>query len=259
MNENERLVTEEVTENTENTVEEIPEKKYTEAEFNAKFDEAVGKKKARWEAKIRKEYEDRYGGLMDVIEAGTGERDVTKVTDNFKKFYESKGVKVQKRAEYSEKDIETLARAEADDIIRSGFDEVIEETDRMAEIGVENMSARDKARFKILAEHRHATELNTKLAEIGVTEEEYNSPEFKEFRGMFDKNTPIEKVYETFRKTQPKKEIKTAGSMKTTVSTDNGIKEYYSPEEARKFTKEDFDKNPALFNAVCNSMKGWKK
>ena len=129
----------------------------------------------------------------------------------------------------------------------------------MAEIGVENMSAREKARFKILAEHRHAKELGNKLAEIGVTEEEYNSPEFKEFRGMFDKNTPIEKVYETFRKTQPKKEIKTAGSMKTTVSTDNGIKDYYSPEEVRKFTKKDFDENPALFKAVCDSMPRWKK
>lgn len=258
MNENERLVTENVAENAEQTAEQSP-KTYTEAEFNAKLDEVIGKKIARKEAKIRKEYDERYGGLMDVIEAGTGERDVTKVTDNFKKFYESKGVKVQKRAEYSAKDIETLARAEADDIIKSGFDEVVEETDRMAEIGVENMSARDKARFKILAEHRHATELGNKLAEIGVTEEEYNSPEFKEFRGMCREDIPIEKVYETYRKTQPKKEFKTAGSMKTTVSTDNGIKEYYSPEEARKFTKEDFDKNPALFNAVCNSMKGWKK
>ena len=255
MNENERLVTENVAENAEQTAEQTP-KTYTEAEFNAKLDEVIGKKIARKEAKIRKEYDERYGGLMDVLEAGTGERDVTKVTDTFKKFYESKGVKVQKKAEYSEKDNETLARAEADEIIKSGFDEVVEETDYLA--GRDNLTAREQARFKILAEHRRAAELGNKLAEIGVTEEEYNSPEFKEFRGMFDKNTPIEKVYETYKKTQPKKEIKTAGSMKTTVSTDNGIKDYYSPEEVRKFTKADFDKDPALFNAVCESMKKWK-
>lgn len=256
MNENERLVTENVAENAENTAEQIPEKRYTEAEFNAKLDEVIGKKIARKEAKIRKEYDERYGGLMDVLEAGTGERDVTKVTDTFKKFYESKGLKVQKKAEYSEKDNETLARAEADEIIRSGFDEVIEETDYLA--GRENLSAREQARFKILAEHRRAAELGNKLAEIGVTEEEYNSPEFKEFRGMFDKNTPIEKVYETYKKTQPKKEFKTAGSMKNTASADSGVKDYYSPEEARKFTEKDLRNNPALEAAILNSMPKWK-
>ena len=253
MNENERLVTENVAENAEQTAEQSP-KTYTEAEFNAKLDEVIGKKIARKEAKIRKEYDERYGGLMDVIEAGTGERDVTKVTDNFKKFYESKGLKVQKRAELSDQDIETLARAEADDIIRSGFDEVVEETDRMAEIGVERMSARDKARFKILAEHRHATELNTKLAEIGVTEEEYNSPEFKEFRGMFDKNVPIEKVYETYRQTKPRKDIKPAGSMRHGV-VDTRVKEYYTPEEIERLTEEDLD-DPKVWEAVRRSMTG---
>ena len=257
MNENERLVTENVAENAEQTAEQSP-KTYTEAEFNAKLDEVIGKKIARKEAKIRKEYEGKYNDLMDVIEAGTGERDVTKVTDNFKRFYESKGVKVQKRAEYSAKDIETLAKAEADDIIKSGFDEVVEETDRLAEIGVERMSARDKARFKILAEHRHATELGNKLAEIGVTEEEYNSPEFKEFRGMCREDIPIEKVYETFRKTQPKKEFKTAGSMKNTTSAIDGVKDFYSPEEARRFTEKDLRNNPALEAAILNSMQKWK-
>lgn len=128
----------------------------------------------------------------------------------------------------------------------------------MAEIGVENMSARDKARFKILAEHRHATELNTKLAEIGVTEEEYNSPEFKEFRGMCREDIPIEKVYETYRKTQPKKEFKTAGSMKNTTSANEGVKDFYSPEEARKFTEKDLRDHPEIEAAILNSMPKWK-
>lgn len=255
MFENENLVTEKVTENVEQATEETPKAKtYTQEEVDA----IVGKKIARTKAKIQKEYEGRYGDLMDVIEAGTGERDVTKVTDNFKKFYESKGLKVQKKAEYSAKDIETLARAEAEDIIKSGFDEVVEETDRLAERGVERMTAKEKAVFKELAEYRRAEELKTSLAKIGVTEDEYNSPEFKEFRGMCREDIPIEKVYETFRKTQPKKEIKTAGSMKTTVSTDNGVKDYYSPEEARRFTEKDLRNNPALEAAILNSMQKWK-
>lgn len=38
---------------------------------------------------------------------------------------------------------------------------------------------------------------------------------------------------------------------------DNGIKDFYSFEEAKKFSKSDFDKNPALYAAVCKSMTKW--
>jgi hypothetical protein len=258
MNENERLVTENVAENTENTVEKIPEKTYTEAEFNAKLDEVIGKKIARKEAKIRKEYEGKYGDLMGVLEAGTGEKDVAKVTDTFKKFYESRGIKIPSKADYSERDNEILARAEAEDIIKSGFDEVVEETDRMAERGLERMSAREREVFKILAEHRHQREVGNKLNEIGVTEEEYNSPEFKEFHKMFNGDVPLEKVYETYRQTKPKKEFKTTGSMKNSTSADEGVKDYYSPEEARRFTEKDLRDHPEIEAAILNSMSKWK-
>ena len=257
MYENENLVTEKVAENAEQTAEQSP-KTYTEAEFNAKLDEVIGKKIARKEAKIRKEYDSKYGDLMDVLRAGTGKEDVNDVTDTFKKFYQSKGVKLPSRAEYSAKDIEVLARAEADDIIRSGFDEVVEETDRMAERGVDNMTAREKAVFKILAEHRHASEESNELAKIGVTEDIYKSPEFKEFQKMFDKNTPIAKVYETYAKTQPKKEFKTTGSMKNTASVDTGVKDYYSPEEASRFTVKDLRDHPEIEAAILKSMSKWK-
>lgn len=255
MNENENLVTE-VTENTEQTVEETPAAKtYTQEEVDA----IVGKKIARTKAKIQKEYDRKYGDLTDVLRAGTGKENVEDMTDTFKKFYQSKGVKIPTKADYSAKDIETLARTDADEYINAGFEDVIEELDRLKDIGVERMTAREKAAFSILAEHVKTTEDTNALAKAGITAEEYNSAEFKEFQKMFDKNTPIEKVYETYRKTQPKKEFKTMGSMKTTESKDNGVKDYYSPEEARKFTKKEFDENPALFKSVCDSIPKWKK
>lgn len=48
------------------------------------------------------------------------------------------------------------------------------------------------------------------------------------------------------------------GSAKTTVVNDE-VKEYYSPEEARKFTDEDLEKNPKLEEAILNSMLKWGK
>lgn len=256
MNENENLVTEQVTENVEQTTEETP-KTYTEAEFNAKLDEVLGKKLARREAKIRKEYDRKYGNLEEVLKAGTGKESVGEITDIFTKFYEGKGVVIPKKPNYSDKDIETLARAEANEVIHSGYDDVVEEVDRLTELGVENMTAREKMYFKVLAEHRQNTERQNELARIGVTEEVYNSREFQEFASDYKSNTPIEKIWNTFQKTQPKKEIKPMGSMKNSTSDDGTVKDFYTRDEALQFKKSDFDKNPALYKAVQESMLKW--
>lgn len=255
MNENENLVAEQVTENVENTTEETA-KTYTEAEFNAKLDEVLGKKLARREAKIRKEYDRKYGNLEEVLKAGTGKESVEEITDTFTKFYEGKGIEMPKKPSYSERDNDILARAEAAEVIHMGYEDVVEEVDRLTELGVENMSAREKAYFKVLAEHRQNTERQNELAKIGVTDDEYNSREFQEFMSKFNPKTPISEIHALYAKTQPKKDIKPMGSMKN-QTVDTGVKEFYSYEEAKKFTKADFDKNPALYKAVRESMTKW--
>ena len=257
MIEQENLVVTETAEKVETTTEETP-KTYTEAEFNAKLDEVLGKKIARREAKIRKEYERKYGNLEEVLKAGTGKESVEEMTDTFTKFYKEKGIEIPEKPSYSAKDIEVLARAEANEIISSGFDDVVEEVDRLAAVGADKMTAREKALFKVLAEHRQNAERSHELNKIGVTEDVYNSQEFKDFAGKFNPNTSIKDIYDIYAKTLPKKEIKTMGSMKTPVSADSGLKDYYSYEEAVKFTKKDFDNNPELYKRVQESMLKWK-
>lgn len=253
--ENENFVTQ--TENVEQTTEQTP-KTYTEAEFNAKLDEVLGKKLARREAKIRKEYDRNYGELVDVLKAGTGKESVGDITNTFRDFYQKKGVQFAQKPEYTEDDIRVLAKAEAEDIIRSGYEDVVEEVDRLTDIGFENMTAREKAVFKVLADHRQSTERGKELAQIGVTEEEYNSKEFQDFAANFNPGVPTAKIFEYYRKTQPQKEIRTMGSMTNKSSGDSEIKDFYTPEEAKRFTTKDFDKNPALYKAVQNSMLKWK-
>ena len=252
MNENENLVTEQVAENVEQTTEETP-KTYTEAEFNAKLDEVLGKKLARREAKIRKEYDRKYGGLEEVLRAGTGKESVEEMTDTFAKFYESKGIKLPKEPSYTDKDIEVLARAEANDIINAGFEDVVDEVDRLTELGIENMTAREKAYFKVLAEHRQSTERQNELAKIGVTDDVYNSREFQDFAGMFKSNVPIAEIYKQYTKTQPKKEIKPMGSMKQSQAAE--VKDYYSPEEIAKLSMDEL-KDPHTWETVRRSMTG---
>jgi hypothetical protein len=248
MENNENLVTEEVAENVEQTTEETP-KTYTQAEVDA----IVGKRLARQETKIRKDYDRKYGDLMNTLESGTGKKGVDELNNAFTEFYESKGVKITKKPDYSDTDIETLAQADADYFIKGGFEEVVEEADRLKAIGAEHMTAREKAVFKRLAEHVKNTETSNELAKLGVTADVYNSAEFQDFKKMFDKDTPITKVYETYEKTIPKKEFKTMGSMKQTPG--KGAKEFYTQDEIERLTEEDLD-DPAVWEAVRRSMTG---
>lgn len=250
MNENENLVTENVAENVEQTTEQTPQvKTYTQEEVDA----IVSRRNARTRAKIEKEYERKYGNLVDTLKAGTGKESVDEINDTFKEFYTNKGITIPERPKYSERDVETLAKADAEEIIRSGFEEVVEEVDRLAEIGAANMTAREKALFRVLAEHRQNTETSNELAKIGVTEDVYKSAEFQEFKSMFAKDTPIAKIYETYAKTQPKKDIKPMGSMKHGQA--EVVKDYYSPEEIARLTDDDL-KDPHVWATVRRSMTG---
>jgi hypothetical protein len=251
----ENIVTEQVTETVEQTTEAVSPKTYTQEEVDA----IVGKRVARNTAKITKQFERKYGQLEEVLKAGTGKEDVDEITDTFKQFYTKKGIKFAEKPAYSEQDLKVLARAEADEIIRAGFDEVVEEVERLSELGAANMTAREKAVFKVLAEHRQGAERGNELSKIGVTEDVYNSKEFNDFASKFSATTPIRDIYDIYAKTQPKKNIRTMGSMKNSNSDDVSVKDFYTPEEARRFTKKDFDNNPALFKAVEASMLKWKK
>lgn len=252
MENNENFV--EQTENVETTTEQTP-KMFTQDEVN----EIVGKAKARTRAKVEKENQRKYGRLEEVLKAGTGKETVEEMADTFEQFYEGKGIKIKKTPSYSEKDIEVLAGAEADEIIRGGYEDVVDEVDRLTALGVANMTAREKAVFKKLAEHRQSAERGLELSSIGVTEDIYTSKEFTDFASKFNSSTPIKDIYDIYAKTQPKKEIRTMGSMKNNPVADTGVKEFYSVEEARKIPREELDKNPALFKAVEASMLKWKR
>ena len=248
-----------VTENAEGTTaEEIvaqveTPKTYTEEEVNARVDELLGKKIARREAKIRKEYERKYGELESVLKAGIGKNDVEEVTSTLRDYYEKRGVQIPKVPAYSNSDLEVLAKAEADDIIQFGYDEVIEEMNRLASVGVANMSAREKALFSKLGQYQQNVERSKELSKLGVSEDVYDSKEFKDFAAKFTSDTPIAEVYAIYNKTQPHKAVRTIGSM--TNKQDKAVKDYYSPEDIAKLTEDDLD-DPAVWEAVRKSMTG---
>ncbi len=269
MFENDEIVVNEATEKeaVENTADQAKAEEVIETKPAAKVftqdevNEIVKKRNARTEKNIRREYEKKYGELEEVLRAGSGAQTVEEMTSMFKGHYESKGVKFQEKPQYSDKEIAALASSDASEIIDSGYDEVVEEVNRLAKIGLANMTAREKATFKVLAEHRQSVEREQKrtseLSEINANPDIFNSAEYKEYRGLYNPNVSEKVIYGNFMKERPKKEIQTMGSMKNNAQ-DGGIKEFYTPEEAKKFTQAEINSNPALVEAIERSMRKWK-
>lgn len=255
MENNENFVeeTENVGQTTEETVVTQP-KMFTQEEVN----EIVGKRVARKEARIRKEFDRKYGELEEVLKTGTGKEDVGEIAETFRNHYEKRGIQFNQKPSYTDKDIDILAKAEANDIINAGYDDVVEEVDRLADIGAENMTARERALFKVLAEHRQNADRVKELSSIGVTEDVYNSDDFKDFAKKFNPTVPVKDVYNIYKQTQSKKNLRTMGSIKSNPASDTGIKDFYSKEEAEKFSLDDFNKNPELFKRVVESSYKWK-
>lgn len=232
-------------------------KTYTEEELNARVDELLAKKIARKEARIRKEYDKKYGKLENVLKAGTGEEDINSITNTLSDFYTKKGIQLPTEPTYSDSDMRVLANAEAQSIIDSGFDEVVEEVDRLAELGADNMTPREKLVFTTLAEYRKTEQDRKDLAKIGVSDSALQDNEFIEFAKKLNPSMSTKEKYEMYTQFKPKPKVEPMGSMKNNTSNDTGVKDFYTRDEALKFTKKDFDNNPALFKAVEQSMLKW--
>jgi hypothetical protein len=247
MENNENFVTEEVTENVETTTEQTP-KTYTQEEVDA----IVGKRLARSEAKVRKEYERKYGDLENVLKAGTGKEKVEDMTSTFREFYAKKGIQIPTKPTYSDEDEKILAKHEAEELISGGDEDVRAELNRLTDMGVSRMTAREKALYPHLVEHMNGKRTKEALAKLGVTDDEINSEDFKSFRKKFNSDVPVEDVYNIFQKTKPKKEIRTMGSLK---HTQTAPKDFYTQEEIERLTMEDLD-DPKVWEAVRRSMTG---
>ena len=231
-------------------------KLFTQDEVNDIVRQNVGRNTAKLTKQFEKKYES-HERLAEVLRAGTGKEDLGEITSGLESFYTGKGVELPKGKEYSEKDISILADADAKEIIGNGIEDVAEEVDRLAAKGLDKLNPREKRLFKTLADYRKAEEARMAYAEIGVSEEEYNSTEFREFASQFSPTTPPAKIYEIYEKTKPKPDIKPMGSMKDTAPPGDGIKDFYTVDEARKFTADDLRKNPALEQKILESMQKW--
>lgn len=239
----------------------VEEKLYTEAELNERVNkllaDKLGGKLAQQERRLRKEFKQQLNRTETVLKAGLGVDTLEKATDKLEDFYKNKGIPIPDYSINAEYDMEAGAEKEANEIINLGYEDLVEEVNRLADKGVNNMTPREKLVFTKLAEERTKQESIKELAQIGVKLEALEDSDYKEFADKLNPSLSAKEKYELYLKIKPKPKVETIGSMKGTTSKDNGVKDFYTYEESLKFTKADFDRNPELFKAVEKSMLKW--
>lgn len=204
----------------------------------------------------------KYQRLESILKAGLGVNDLDEAISKTSEFYKEQGVNIpsvdEKYSSLNERDMIVLAKADAQDIMECGEKEMEYEANRIADIPRDKRTLRERVMFDELCRElvsiRNVRELKDKGYDVKVLE----SDEFKEFSR--DINKPIVDVYEMFSRLNGfvKQAPKSPGSAKTSVANES-VKEFYTPEEARKFSEEDLIRNPKLEEAIERSMLRWGK
>lgn len=255
----------ELTDTTSQEEEKQEVKTYTAEEVekivNDRVNTLLPKKIEREKRKMEKQYSDKlakYEETDSILKAGLGTKDISESNQRMREFYKEQGIDipVYSKPRYSEEDEKILGKAEASKIIDLGFEEMQEEANRLAAIGADKMTPREKVMFNTLADELTHQKQIKELAELGVKEEILSNSEFKEFASQFTSKTPIKTVYEMYTVThQSKPKIEKIGSMKNNISKEE--KDFYTPDEVNALTPEEWEK-PGVWEKVMASQRKWK-
>ena len=238
------------------------EKAYSEAELekkvNERIDELLPSKIERAKAKLERENQkqlNKYENIKNILSAGLGTDNLDEIEKQLTTFYSEQGIQIPAQANLTEKQIKVLAKAEADEIIKSGYDEIVDEVDRLTSIGFRNMTDSEKVIFQTLAEERKRLESKTELEKLGVADDK----DYIDFAKKLNPNLSEKEKVDLFKQLSPKNKKEKIGSMKSTVNSEKELKEFYTPEEAKKFTDKEIRETPGLYERIEKSMLKWGK
>lgn len=232
--------TTETAENVEVNADEEKEevKMFTQEEV----DKIVKGRLARKEREYQKELS-KYKDTDNVLRTTLNLKEDDDTNTKLREYYEAEGIKLPEAIKpgLSEREIELLANADADDIIADGHDAMFNEAERLAKIGYKNLNPREKIIFNKLAETLTNERDKTELLKLGAKEELLKDDNFIKFRKQFNSNVSIKDIYSLYKNTQPKAKVDNPGSMRNEkVSQPKTI---FTDEDIAKMSDEDLDKN----------------
>lgn len=223
-------------------------------ELNQMINKRLDRKEREYQRELSK-YKDTENVLRTTLNLKEGED----TNEKLRAFYEADGVKLPEKysSGYSSRDLEYLAKRDAEEIIEEGYETMEYEANQLANKGYNNLDEREKVIFNTLAEKLKTEKNHRELKKLGASDELLTNSDFDNFKKKFTYDTPIEEIYSLYKTTQPKKQVENPGSMKNN-SDIKPKKTYYTPDEARQLTAKDLD-DPEVMKAVEDSMAKWYK
>lgn len=254
-----QVETEELQQEDTQTIEETVEKVPTEEEIQSRIDKAVETRLKRERRENERKNKSLYQ-IEDALKKGLGVEDRAEILNKLNEFYEIPATNTP-----NVKDEEFLGKAYAQEIIDEGdIQEIEDEANRLASIPRDKRSARENAMFNTLCEKLISNKQENELKNNGIGLEILSDKQFNSFRGKLNSDVSILEAVDMYNKLkqteQEKKKEKPAspGSAKSKGTTaDSTVKEFYTFEEAKQFTRDELNRRPKLFEAIKKSMPKW--
>ena len=238
-------------------------KMLTEQEANDLAEKIAKEREARAYRKAEREKREElktYEELVDLLKAGTGKNDLTEIKNDFMNFYKNEGIEIQNNRKLSEREEKILAKAEAEEVISLGEEEVNRVANEIYNKPFDRRSLKEKEMFNLLARHTIQEKAKKELIQKGIDEKILEDNSFKEFASKFNTSTSMSEIYDVYQKINNKEIIQKEKPASPGSVRDIQIqkeKDFYTPEEVDALTDSDYDKNPKLIDIVQKSMLKW--
>ena len=246
-------------ETVEETKEEQPKGRFmTDEEIDNLVMKKVNRRMAKLEAQKEKELS-VYKDTENVLKSALGANNIDEANKKLREYYTAEGVKLPDvyKPGLTSREVEVLAKADAQDFIDDGYESMLNEANRLAAKEYKNLNERERIVFNTLAERLTQEDNKRNLLKLGATEDILNDKGFIDFKNQFNSKTPIGDIYNLYLKTQDSKTKPVAmGSMKDTVAQKE-TKDFYSPTDVKNLSDDDWNK-PGVWEKALASMKKWK-
>lgn len=247
-------------ETVEETKEEQPKGRFmTDEEIDNLVMKKVNRRMAKLEAQKEKELS-VYKDTENVLKSALGANNIDEANKKLREYYTAEGVKLPDvyKPGLTSREVEVLAKADAQDFIDDGYESMLNEANRLAAKEYKNLNERERIVFNTLAEKLTQEDNKRNLLKLGATEDILDDKDFIDFKNQFNSKTPIGDIYNLYLKTRDSKTKPVAmGSMKDTVAQKE-TKDFYSPTDVKNLSDDDWNK-PGVWERALASMKKWKE
>jgi len=270
---NEPNVEEEVEEEVEETTEEQQEEQEdTQEEYEEEQEEEEQEEPTYTKSQVEKmlkkrltraerSYKNKEQKFIQTLRAGGFEGNSLEDLDNeLRNSYKEQGIEVPEyKSDFTLSDREqaVLGKSDAEEIIEMG-DMAMEE--RFSELYEKpNRTLREEKEMEMIGREASLKNARKEFTKLGLDADKMMADEkFLEFASEMSQDVPVSKIVKYYQKLNgdlPQKP-KSTGSVKSKGGS-SVVKDFYTPEEAKQFTRKQLDENPDLYKAICDSMTKW--